>query len=152
MTTMTAEEIERFVKEVVHYAPAVAERAPLIKRIVERLVASELEVSTRFDIPASSVERPLDGSNGGHVRLNPTVGADCLWDLAHEAGHLGEPAEKCDAVEQLRREEAAWDEGWALLMREDPTLASSRTSYEKRRDYCLRCYRKAAAQQLAGTS
>lgn len=152
MATMTAEEIERFVKEVVHYAPAVAQHAPLLKRIVERLVADKLEVSTRFDIPASSVERNLDGTEGGHVRLNPTVGEDCLWDLAHEAGHLGEPAETCDAVEQLRREVVAWDAGWRLLMKEEPSIASSRASYEKRRDHCLDGYRKAAARQLAGKS
>jgi hypothetical protein len=148
MATMTPQEIDHFVDEVVHHAPAVSQRAPLIKQLVERLVEEGFDVSTRFDIPASSVER-TPGVKGGHVRLNPTVGEDCLWDLAHEAGHLGEPPEKCDAVEQLRREEAAWAAGWILLTKEDPSIAASRDAYERRRDDCLRGYRAAAARQLA---
>ena len=77
MPTMTAHEIERFVEEVVRHAPALAEHTPLLKGSFEHLAANGFAVSTRFDIGASSVERTL-GAAGGHVRLDPTVGADCL--------------------------------------------------------------------------
>ncbi len=144
MATMTAEEIEQFVKEVVHHAPVLAGRAPLLKRLVVHLVANGFEVSTRFDSGASSVERTV-GTESGHVRLDPTVGADCLWDLAHEVGHLDEPAERVDPVAQLRREEGAWDAGWIVLLNADATVAASRADYERRREECLDDYRAAAA-------
>lgn len=150
MGTMTPSEIERFVEEVVHYAPDVGVYTSVLKRIVERLVAADFVVSTRFDTPVSSVTRHLDGTAGGHVRLYPKVGLNCLWDLAHEAGHLDEPTAEADAVEQLRREEAAWDAGWGLLVSEDPSIASSQAAYERRRDDCLEGYRKAAIHQRTG--
>ena len=74
---MPADEIGRLEGEVVRPGRAWPEHTPLLKGSFEHLAANGFAVSTRFDIGASSVERTL-GAAGGHVRLDPTVGADCL--------------------------------------------------------------------------
>ena len=137
---MTKQEIDLFVAEVVHHAPELEHLSDVLRRITVRLVEAGFDVSTRFDISASSVTRSLDGE-GGHVRLNPTVGFDALYDLAHELGHLGDPAERADPIEQLRREERAWHRAWEVLLVEDATLAERLEDFERRREECLAGYR-----------
>ena len=143
---MTPEDVDRLVREVAHHAPDLEPRTGLLRCLLNRLVASGFEVSTRFDIAASSVERSLDGDEIRHVRLNPKVGVDCLWDLAHEVGHLDDPPENADPVEQLLREQRAWEAGWRQLVECDPAIQGSRADYDRRRDECLKGYQQAASR------
>lgn len=146
---MTPQEIDLFVAEVLHHAPDLESVSRALRRLVVQLVESGFEVSMRFDIPASSVTRN-PGTEGGHVRLNPTVGFVALYDLAHELGHLGDPAERVDPFEQLRREERAWLRGWEALMAADAALAEQRQDFEHRREQCLADYRAEADAYRGG--
>lgn len=141
---MSPDEIKRFVDEVLHHSPGLTAHRSALESLACGIVGHGLDVATRFDEPVSSVERHThDG--GGIIRLNPTVGDDALWDLAHELGHLDEPPIKgLPPDQQLTLEEKAWQRGWEILLELEPGLITRKTKFDTRREDCLRTYRTAA--------
>ena len=133
--SMTQQDVDHFISEVLHYVPTLARREAILRTVVNRLTSQGLVVSTRFDTDQSATER-VEGEGGGIVRLSLLPGAACLWGLVHELGHvLREPtalAHAEDPMATLHREREAWGKGWDFVCSLHPEIGSAQQEFASR--------------------
>ena len=103
---------------------------------------------TRTDGGPSTTEWPCKKNHiGGHepcplvrLSLGPKAraeGANALWDLIHEFGHVlqGPPEKK---GRDLKRERDAWKRGWSYLIEKFPHLVAYESDYFSHAEECLK--------------
>lgn len=145
-------ETRHIIEEILSKAKLEDHRA-LVEWLAGGVVAAGLQLATREDLGASSLERYRSATAPprGIVRIDPTVGQNALWDFIHEFGHtlspIPAPDQEKDPVHTLGREEAAWEDGWDACVAQFPGLWAFREEHRARRDECLEGYTEAAGSR-----
>jgi hypothetical protein len=103
---------------------------------------------TRTDGGPSTTEWPCKKNHGGGHEPHPLIrlslgpkaraeGANVLWDLIHEFGHVlqGPPEKK---GRDPKRERDAWNRGWSYLIEKFPHLIAYESDYFSHAEECLK--------------